>query len=92
MFCLDPQTGSVLSTLTGVGKASILGTEAGIVAYSEGGRILLIKRSDDACQIAGAVPVDFGKNQHWAQPVLVDGVLYVRHGEGLAAYDMRVKH
>ena len=91
LFCLDPQTGSVLSTLTGVGKASILGTEAGIVAYSDGGTIQLIKHEGDTCQMAGSFPVDFGKNQHWAQPVVVDGVLYVRHGEGLAAYDLRVK-
>ena len=91
LFCIDPKTGNVLSKLEGVGKASILGTEAGLVAYSENGKVLLIKRNGDSCQVVGSFPVDFGSNQHWAQPVLADGVLYVRHGDGLAAYDLRAQ-
>ncbi len=91
LFCIDPQAGTVLSKLDGVGKAEILGTEAGIVAYSESGKVSLIKRNGDACQMAGSFAVDFGKDQHWAPPVLADGVLYVRHGTGLAAYDLKAK-
>ena len=91
LFCIDPLTGNVLSRLEGVGKASIIGTEAGIVAYSENGKVLLLRRNGDACQVAGSFPVDFGKQQHWSQPVLADGVLYVRHGDCLAAYDLKAK-
>lgn len=91
LYCLDPQTGNVLSKLDGVGKAAITGTEAGILAYSDTGKILLIKRDGDACQVAGSFAVDFGSREHWAQPVLADGVLYVRHGEVLAAYDLKAK-
>ena len=92
LFCLDPQTGAVLSRIEGVSRASIIGTEAGIVAYDEtGGKIALIKLDGDKGQVAGSFPVDFGKQQHWSQPVLSDGVLYVRHGDGLAAYDLKAK-
>jgi outer membrane protein assembly factor BamB len=91
LFCIDPQTGNVLSKLDGVGRASIAATEAGILAYAESGKVFLVKRSGDACQANGSFPVDFGKQQHWAQPVLADGVLYVRHGDALAAYDVKAK-
>lgn len=92
LFCLDPQTGAVLSRIEGVTRASIIGTEAGIVAYDEkSGRIALIKLDGDKGQVAGSFPVDFGKQQHWSQPALADGVLYVRHGDGLAAYDVKAK-
>ena len=91
LFCLDPQTGKVLSKLEGVGKASLTGTEAGLLGYSEGGKVLLIKRLGDTCQLAGSFPVDFGKQQHWSQPVLSGGVLYVRHGDVLAAFDLAAK-
>jgi outer membrane protein assembly factor BamB len=91
LFCLDPQKGTVLSRLDGVGKASLLGIEGGLLAYSESGKVLMIKRDGATCQVGGSFPVDFGRQQHWSQPVVANGVLYVRHGEGLAAYDLRMK-
>ncbi len=91
LFCLDPQKGTVLSRLDGVGKASLLGIEGGLLAYSESGKVLMIKRDGATCQVGGSFPVDFGRQQHWSQPVVANGVLYVRHGDGLAAYDLRMK-
>ena len=94
LFCLDPLKGTVLSRIEGVTRASIIGTEAGIIAYDETngkGKIALIKLDGDKGLVTGSFPVDFGFGQHWAQPVLADGVLYVRHGDGLAAYDLKAQ-
>lgn len=91
LYTLEPATGKVLSKLPGVGKAALINTEAGMVAYSESGKILLIQRKDDACQVAGSFSVDFGQQQHWSQPVLSGGVLYVRHGDSLGAFDLKAK-
>jgi glycosyltransferase involved in cell wall biosynthesis len=32
-----------------------------------------------------------GTEQHWAHPVIHNGVLYVRHGNALMAFDIRKK-
>lgn len=92
LYCLDPQTGSILSRVEGVSRAAIIGTEAGIIGYDEDrGEIALIKLDGDQARKVGSFPVDFGKNQHWGQPVLADGVLYVRHGAVLAAFALKAK-
>lgn len=89
LFCINPETGAVLSRTDAVQKASLLGTEAGLLAYDERGFILLINSTGDTCTVAGKLPVDFGSQQHWAYPVVANGVLYVRHGNALAAYDVK---
>jgi hypothetical protein len=33
--------------------------------------------------------VKFGSQQHWSSPVIANGVLYIRHGDALAAYDLK---
>lgn len=91
LFCLAPQTGNVLSRIEGVSRAAILGTEAGLIAYDESGKIAWIRLDGDKGQVTGSFPVDFGKGQHWGQPVLADGVLYVRHGAALAAFNLKSK-
>ena len=91
-YVLDPLTGNTLSRIEGVSRAAIIGTEAGIIGYDEDrGEIALVKLDGDKALKAGSFPVDFGKNKHWNQPVLADGVLYVRHGDVLAAYDLKAK-
>ena len=91
-FVLDPLTGNILSRIDGVSRAAIIGTEAGIIGYDEDrGEIALIKLDGDKALKVASFPVDFGKDHHWSQPVLADGVLYVRHGDCLAAYDVRKK-
>lgn len=89
LFCLNPETGAVLSRTDAVQRAALLGTETGLLAYDERGSILLIKRSGDSCAVSGKLPVDFGSQQHWGYPVVANGVLYVRHGDALAAYDVK---
>jgi len=91
LVCLDPEKGTVLSTIEGASRAAIIGTEAGIIGYTESGKIVLIKLAGDKGDVIGSFPVDFGKLQHWAHLALADGVLYVRHGDGLAAYDVKAK-
>jgi len=91
LLCLNPETGAVLSRTEGVKRATLLGTETGLLAYAENGSVLCIKRTGDTCAVTGSLHVDFGSQQHWASPVVANGVLYVRHGEALAAYDLKAR-
>lgn len=91
LYVLDPVNGAVLSRLE-IGKAGILGTTAGILAYSEKykgqGQVLQIACEGDACRVTGAFPVAFGKGEHWGMPVVANGRLFIRHGDVLTAYDV----
>jgi outer membrane protein assembly factor BamB len=89
VFCLDPQSGKTLSRIDGVGRTAILAIDGGIIGYDEGGRIVFLTLAGEQGKVAGSFPVDFGKQQHWNQPVVANGVLYVRHGDVLAAFDLK---
>jgi len=39
--------------------------------------------------ISSQTRVSHGSDQHWAHPVIMDGVLYIRHGNALIAYDVK---
>jgi len=77
-----------------VSRTAIIGTEAGLIGYDEVGKMIaLIRIEGDKGRLAGSLPVDFGSKmkEHWGQPVLAGGVLYLRHGDALVAYDLKSK-
>jgi len=46
----------------------------------------LVKPNPDRFELVSSFEVTLGTNQHWAHPVIHDGVLYIRHGNVLMAY------
>jgi len=40
-------------------------------------------------KVAGKVLIKLGSDQHWAHPVINDGILYVRHGNALMAFKIK---
>ncbi|NLV43113.1 MAG: polyvinylalcohol dehydrogenase, partial [Candidatus Hydrogenedentes bacterium] len=71
----------------------------GVVVYADGmlyvyegpsrGFVHLVKADPDVFQHAGKFRVTEGDGRHWAHPAIADGVLYIRHGDALMAYDIR---
>jgi outer membrane protein assembly factor BamB len=88
---VNPNDGSLHYESREVGKAQITMTEAGLLAYSGNGTVLLVRMDDAACEVVGKFRVEYGTNQHWATPIIANGRLYIRHGGALAAYDVREK-
>ena len=71
----------------------------GIVIYADGmlyiyeerrGRLGLLKPGDHF-EVVSSFPIRFGSKEHWSHPVISDGILYVRRGNALAAFDIRKK-
>jgi len=46
----------------------------------------LVKPNPDAFELVSSFNVTLGTAQHWAHPVIHQGVLYIRHGDALMAY------
>jgi len=92
LLCLDPKDGKVLYRVAEVRKAAIVYAGDRLYAYDEkGGGVFLVNVSPKGYKIAGKFTVTKGSGPHWAHPVVANGVLYIRHGEVLMAYDVKEK-
>ena len=61
-----------------------------LYAYNErSGAVGLVKPARDKFEVISQFRITKGSGPHWAHPVIVDGVLYVRHGEALMAYKVK---
>jgi hypothetical protein len=49
----------------------------------------LVKVNPDKFDLVSQFKITMGTDQHWAHPVIYQGVLYVRHGNTLMAYKVR---
>lgn len=91
LHCFDPKDGREIFTAKEIKKAQIVLTPVGMVAYAGNGQITLVRVRPDGYDLAGSFKVDFGNGEHWSTPVLSGGRLFVRHGRGLAAYDVKAR-
>lgn len=88
--CLDAGTGAVTDTLkSGVG--SIILADSMLYYYNQKGEVKLIKPGPGKMVQSGSFKVPLGTKEHFSHPVIHKGVLYVRHGNALMAYDVRGK-
>ena len=88
--CVDVATGKVMWR----GKAPERGSAA--VIYADGhllfrydrGLVALIEATPEAFRLKGTFQPLTGEGPAWAHPVILDGKLYLRHGDLLACYDV----
>ena len=60
-----------------------------IYSYDERGGMSLIRPNPEKFELVSKFDITMGTEQHWAHPVINDGVMYIRRGDALMAY--RVK-
>jgi outer membrane protein assembly factor BamB len=87
--CLDSQTGKVKYTTTEVGNGAVIYNDGLLYTYSQNGMVSILKATGDKFEVKGTVRVNFGSEQHWAHPVISNGILYIRHGTSLLAYNIK---
>ena len=92
LVCLDPATGKTVYEASEVRKASILYADNRLYAYNEkGGTLLLLDVREDGYAVNGSTRVSAGDGPHWAHPALSRGMLYIRHGTALVAYNVKAQ-
>ena len=73
-------------------KGSVIYADGMLYFYEEkNGNLGLVKPGPDKFEVLSSFKVSLGKGPHWAHPSIKNGVLYIRHGEALMAYDIRKK-
>lgn len=85
-FCYDWKTGEEKWHSTEVGNGVVIMAGDKLIAYSDRGELALINPTPEKFDLVSTAKVEYGTAQHWAHPVVHNGVLYVRHGQSLIAY------
>lgn len=84
--CVDWKTGEVKYKSKDLSKGCLVAADGMLYAYGEKGEIALLNPTPTGFEFAGRFKVELGLEQHWAHPVICNGILYVRHGNVLMAY------
>ena len=84
--CLDWNTGEQKWVSGDLTIGVVIMADGMLFGYSQRGELALMKANPASFELKGKTQVTLGTDQHWAHPVLHDGVLYVRHGNSLIAY------
>jgi outer membrane protein assembly factor BamB len=88
--CLDWNTGRKMYEQEWHSKGNIIYADGMLYCYEEQkGNIALVTASPKGFEVKGTLSVDYGSKAHWAHTVISNGVLYVRHGNALMAYDIK---
>lgn len=90
-YVLDADTGEIVATIPRLGKGSVTYADGRIYGYTEDGKVVLVDPDPKNFKVVGELEIKDGEGHHWAHPVVNDGVLYIRHGDVLMAYDVSAK-
>jgi len=88
-FCVDWKTGQTLYKVRDIAPCNVIFADGMLYCYSEKGIMALVKPNPDKFEMVSSFKVTKGTSQHWAHPVIHDGVLYIRHGDALMAYKVK---
>jgi len=88
-FCLDWKTGDTKYKVPDLAPANVIYADGMLYIYSETGTMNLVKPNPEKFELISSFNVTLGTNQHWAHPVIHQGILYIRHGEALMAYKIK---
>jgi outer membrane protein assembly factor BamB len=88
-FSVDWKTGEVVQEARDIDTGTVLAADGMLYAYTERGELALIEPKAGTFRVVSQTRVELGSDQHWAHLVINNGILYVRHGNALMAYDIR---
>ncbi len=87
--CIDWETGDVQYETKWNGKGSIITADGMLYCYDEKrGELALVEPTPEEFKIISSFRINKGTGAHWSHPLINNGILYVRHGDFLMAYDI----
>jgi len=90
--CLDWKTGRLMWEEKWFTKGPIISAEGMLYCLDEkNGNMGLVKPDPRKFTLISSFKAPLGKGPYWAHPSISNGILYIRHGDVLMAYDIRKK-
>ena len=88
-FCLNWNTGELMYRSTDIANGAIIYADGMLYYYSDRGEVALIRPNPEKLDLVSSFMITQGTGQHWAHPVIHNGVLYIRRGDALMAYKVK---
>jgi len=88
-FCIDWKTGETKYRSDKLANGAIIYADGMLYCYGENGEIALVKPNPENFEVVSSFKAKSGNEQHWAHPVIYNGILFIRHGDMLMAYDIK---
>ncbi len=89
-FSVDANTGLIADSLK-FDRGCTIAADDMLYLYNEKGMLGLIKPNGSKMEIVSSFKITKGTKAHYAHPVINKGILYLRHGKSLLAYDIKNK-
>ena len=86
--CIEWATGNVEYTTKEIGNGVVIAANGLLYWYSQRGELALVKPGNNSFEIISETRVRKGSGQHWAHPTINDGMLFIRHGNAIIAYNI----
>ncbi len=90
LLCADATTGQVIDSLK-AGNGSLALADNMLYYYNQRGEMNLVNPGPSKMELISKFKITTGTKEHFSHPVINDGVLYIRRGKALMAYDIRKK-
>jgi len=90
LICADANTGQITDSLK-IGPGSIALADNMLYYYNQRGEINLVNPTPAKLELVSKFKITAGTKEHFSHPVINDGVLFIRRGKALMAYDIRKK-
>lgn len=84
---VDDKTGEIMTSLR-LGSGNTIAADGMIYYYTLSGKLNLIKPNNGGPEVVSTFKITMGTKEHFAQPVIDRGRLYVRRGNALMVYDI----
>ena len=86
---LDPKTGNVVHKTSAIGKGVVVYADGLYYVYADNGEMGILELNNTGFVLKSKFRITLGSEQHWAHPVINKGILYIRHGNTLMAYNIK---
>jgi outer membrane protein assembly factor BamB len=88
LVSVNIEDGSIKDTLR-IGCGNTNFADGHLYYYNQKGYVNLVEPKDGILTLKSAFKITKGTKEHFAHPVINNGVMYIRHGKALLAYDIR---
>lgn len=85
---INVHNGAVEDSLP-IGTGTLIAADDQLYYYNMQGEVKLISLQHHTMEAVSSFKITKGSKEHFAHPVIHDGVLYIRHGEYMGAYAIR---
>jgi outer membrane protein assembly factor BamB len=88
LLSLDPETGTLADSIK-LATGSLVYADNKFICYGNNGTVSLVRYDQGKLEITGKLKVSEGTGHHFSHPVLDNGIMYIRHGNALMAFQIK---